>query len=382
VRAPSLHEQHDLIILDLDGVVYVGAQPIAGAVEAVNALYHTGQHIAYATNNASRQPLDVCRQLAAWGIPAQTGEVVTSAQVAAEYLAQQLEPGSRVLVVGSAALRDEVDRVGLRPVEAVAPATAAAAAGGRPNGVGAAGEPVLAVVQGYGPDVGWSQLAEACLAVRGGAIWVATNADRTLPSPRGLLPGNGALVAALVTALDREPDAVIGKPAPYLFRQAAQRTGAGRPLVVGDRLDTDIEAAGRAGMASALVLTGVATATDLLVAPVHQRPTYVLEHLGQLLASPPPPALAVPTSSPPAGEGLRPVPNPADLAKTDPSVAGWQARMGSTGWELHGRGTTLDALATLCAAVWSHPDPVGRPPVVIPGSAPAAAALSALGLAT
>jgi ribonucleotide monophosphatase NagD (HAD superfamily) len=112
---------------------------------------------------------------------------------------------------------------------------------------------------------------------------VATNTDRTLPSPRGPLPGNGSLVAALATALDRGPDLVVGKPEPGLFEQAAARYGARRPLVVGDRLDTDIEGANRAGMDSVLVLTGVSTRADLAAAPPERRPTYVLDDLGGLV---------------------------------------------------------------------------------------------------
>src|SRR5205807_176651 len=169
-----------------------------------------------------------------------------------------------VLVVGAQSLESEVAAVGLKPVRE------------------ADAEPV-AVVQGYGPDVGWPELAEACVAVRRGAWWIATNADRTLPSPRGPLPGNGALVAALATALGREPDEVVGKPAPALFQRAAQRAGARRPLVVGDRLDTDIDGARRAGMDSMLVLTGVSTRADLDAAPPDRRPTYVAPDLSALL---------------------------------------------------------------------------------------------------
>ena len=130
-------------------------------------------------------------------------------------------------------------------------------------------------MQGYGPEVGWKDLAEAALAVRAGALWVATNTDRTLPSPRGPLPGNGSLVAVLRTALDREPDVVVGKPEPALFETAASLSGSRRPLVVGDRLDTDIEGAVRAGMDSLLVLTGVSGPAELLAAPRGARPTYV-----------------------------------------------------------------------------------------------------------
>ena len=175
------------------------------------------------------------------------------------------------------ALRAEVRAAGLRPVELAADAPAA-------------------VVQGYGPLVDWAALAEASVAIRAGALWVATNTDRTLPSGRGPLPGNGALVAALRTALEREPDVVVGKPEPALFRTAAQLHGAARPLVVGDRLDTDIEGAVRAGLDSLLVLTGVNTVEDVLDAPATRRPTYIARDLGGLVA--PGAALPVPVVEP------------------------------------------------------------------------------------
>ena len=263
----ALVDGYDLVILDLDGVVYLGDQPIAGAVDALARLRERGVARAYATNNASRRAAEVADLLTSLGIPTTAAEVTTSAQASALVLAQQLPPGSPVLVVGAPALVDEVADVGLRPVQR------------------AEDEPV-AVVQGYGPNVGWEQLAEGTVAVRGGATWIATNTDRTLPSPRGPLPGNGSLVSVLTTALDRQPDLVVGKPEPTLFQQVARAHGAQRPLVVGDRIDTDIEAANRAGMDSLLVLTGVTRADDLTDAPVSRQPTYVADGLDALFAKP------------------------------------------------------------------------------------------------
>ena len=259
----GLADGYDLVIFDLDGVVYLIDRPIEGAVEAVAALHRGGTAVAYATNNASRRGADVAALLTGMGIRAATDEVLTSAGAAAQALAERLPTGAPVLVVGADALRDEVAEAGLTPV---------AEAADKPD----------AVVQGYGPAVGWTHLAEASVAVRGGALWVVTNTDRTLPSTRGPLPGNGALVAVLRTALEREPDLVVGKPEPELFRTAASRVDAQRPLVIGDRLDTDIEGAVRAGMDSLLVLTGIATREDLLAAPPSRRPTYVAESLGAL----------------------------------------------------------------------------------------------------
>lgn len=342
----SLVDAYDLVILDLDGVVYLIDQPIPGAAGAVTALRERGVPVAYATNNASRRPGAVADLLVRLGVPADAGEVLTSAQAAAAALAERHPPGSPVLVVGAEALRAEVRDAGLIAVDA--------------------GEPTpRAVVQGYGRDVGWPQLAEACVAVLAGADWVATNTDATLPSARGPLPGNGALVAAIRTAVGREPDLVVGKPAPGLFSIAAGRVGARRPLVVGDRLDTDIEGAVRAGMDSMLVLTGITSPRMLLQAPPEQRPTYVAADLSGLFT------VDSATRVPPgAGQG------------------GWVARRRDGTVRLHGHGSALDALRTLCAVAWSSPAAHGvtrhGPPAAwgVAGEGPQAAeTLRRLGLA-
>jgi HAD superfamily hydrolase (TIGR01450 family) len=322
----ALVDGYDLVILDLDGVVYLGPEPVPGAVEAVNRLRARGTALVYATNNAARRPDEVAAVLTGLGIPATADEVLTSPQAAAALLADRLPAGAPVLIVGTDALAAEVAGAGLAPVSS-------------------ADDKPVAVVQGYGPNVGWPELAEACVAVRGGAWWVATNADRTLPSARGPLPGNGSLIAALATALDRQPDDVVGKPAPTLFERAAQRTGAGRPLVVGDRLDTDIEGAVRARMDSLLVLTGVTRPADLLAAPPHRRPT----HIGADLTA---------------------------LFTVDGGSEGWEVRRRDGRLELAGAGTVGGALRALCAAAWAG----SAPTAVVPGSPDAEAALRALGL--
>jgi len=348
----TLVSAYDLVILDLDGVVYLIDQPIPGAAEAVAALHARGTPVAFATNNASRRAPEVAGLLGRVGVPAGVDEVVTSAQAAAAALATRHGAGAPVLVVGAEALRAEVRDAGLRPVE-----TADAGP--------------VAVVQGYAPDVGWPQLAEACVAIRAGADWVATNTDTTLPSPRGPLPGNGALVAALRTALDRGPDLIVGKPEPGLFRAAAARVGAARPLVVGDRLDTDIEGAARSGMDSLLVLTGIATARDLLAAPAGRRPVYVATDLSGLCTVD-------------MGERLRPTGDRSE-------VGGWVASRDGGRIRLDGTGTALDALRALCGVAWSGPSgPSGPSGVdvvdqvdlgdVVAGSAAAATVLESLGL--
>ncbi|SCF46044.1 HAD-IIA family hydrolase [Micromonospora mirobrigensis] len=330
-----LVDGYALVVFDLDGVIYLIDRPIPGAVEAVGRLHAEGRAVAYATNNASRRSSEVADLLTGMGVPARPEEVLTSAAASAALLRDRLPAGAPVLVVGAEALRAEVRAAGLRPVEQ------------------AEDEPA-AVVQGYGPQVGWVDLAEASVAIRAGALWIATNTDRTLPSGRGPLPGNGSLVAALRTALRRDPDVVVGKPEPALFATAARRAGTGRTLVVGDRLDTDIEGARRAGLDSLLVLTGVSDVPELLAAPPERRPTYVSRDLAGLFD--PAALVRVPATSP---------------------AADWSVRVTGRDLELDGAGRPLDALAALCAAAWS----AGVEPLVRPASPDAEAALEALGLA-
>ena len=237
------------------------------AAASVAAARERGMRFAYVTNNASRTPATVAQRLIRLGIPAEPDEVVTSAQAAARVLAAELPPGATVLVVGTAALADEVEARGLVPVRTVEQAG--------PDGP-------AAVVQGLAPETSWNDLAEAAVALSRGALWVAGNTDATLPTTRGPLPGNGAFVAALRLVTGQEPR-VAGKPEPALHRESVQRVGAQRPLVVGDRLDTDVLGAVRGGADSLLVLTGVVGLRELIRAPAGSRPTYVSSDLRGLL---------------------------------------------------------------------------------------------------
>jgi glycerol 3-phosphatase-2 len=189
---------------------------------------------------------------------------VTSAEAAVAFLSRRIEPGAKVLVLDTDDLMAEVAAGGFEPVRQA--------------------QGVAAVVQGLAPTTAWTDLAEAAVAITAGALWVAGNTDTTYPSPRGPLPGNGALVQALVTATGRRP-VVVGKPEPELHRASVERVGATRPLVVGDRLDTDVLGAVRAGCDSLLVLTGVTDVEQVLTAPEGMRPTYVATDLRGLVSA-------------------------------------------------------------------------------------------------
>ncbi len=253
------------LVCDLDGVVYRGLLAVPGAVES---LRRVRLPVLYATNNASRAPETVARHLTDLGLPVSAGDVATSSQAGARHLAGALPAGSRVLAVGGPGVARALAAAGLAPVM---PSDA------RREDCGA---PAAGVLQGYGPEVTAADLAEASYAVASGAVWVATNTDATLPTERGTAPGNGTLVAAVASATGATP-VVVGKPHPPLYLLCADRMGeaAGDVLAIGDRLDTDIEGAARAGMDSVLVLTGVDGADSLAVAPREMRPTYLLEDL-------------------------------------------------------------------------------------------------------
>lgn len=336
----ALLDQYDGVLLDLDGTAYRGPVAVPGATRSIRAVTAAGRAVGYVTNNAARGSAEVARHLAALGFEADPEHVLTSAQAAAALLAERLTTGDLVLVVGTEALLDEVRAVGLTVTRTF-------------------DDQPAAVVQGHSPDTSWADLAQACLAIRAGALWVACNVDPTLPTDRGELPGNGSMVAALRTATGGEP-LVAGKPQRRLLDLAAARLGLVRPLVVGDRMDTDIAGGAASGMDTLLVLTGVSGPAELLGAPRPLRPTYLAADLGALHE---PAARAVIGARPDWSVEL------ADLTVT-------LGFAGPDGAE------PLDALRSLCVAVWAAEDTGGgRPSRVQAADAVAGEALAALGLA-
>jgi HAD superfamily hydrolase (TIGR01450 family) len=316
-----LDTAYDTALLDLDGVVYAGGDAIAHAVESLAAARSHGMRLAYVTNNAARTPQAVAEHLSRLGVPADAGEVVTSAQAVARLIADHVPAGAKVLAVGGEGLFEALRERGLQPVESAADGPAAA-------------------VQGYGPDLRWSQLAEMAYAVNAGVPWFASNTDLTIPSARGIAPGNGAAVEVVRIATGGSPR-VAGKPLPPMHRETVLRTGAERPLVVGDRLDTDIEGAYAGGVDSLLVLTGVTTPAALIAAEPRHRPTYVSADLRGLLG--PHPAVAV--------DGFR-----ATCGGWTAGPSGPSGGSGGSGGSLTlaGSGSAPDGLRALCGAAWSH----------------------------
>lgn len=256
-------ETFDVALLDLDGVVYRGADAVPYAAESIAAARSHGLRAMYVTNNANRPPTAVAEHLQRLGVCATAEDVMTSAQAAAALVAADYPAGTAVYVIGGAGLRDAVEAEGLRIVDS------------------ADAEPAV-VIQGFAPAVGWAELTEGLLAIARGAEHVASNLDATLPTERGNAVGNGSLVAALVNATGTTPRSG-GKPQPGIFHQAVRRAGARRPLAVGDRLDTDLEGARAAHIPGMHVLTGVDGVASLLRSPAHRRPDLLGLDLRDLL---------------------------------------------------------------------------------------------------
>lgn len=315
----ALSSAYDVAVLDLDGVVYVGPDAVDGAPQALNQAQAGGMHLAFVTNSAARTPAVVGQHLRTLGVDARDEDVVTSAQAAARLLSGQLAAGSRVFLIGGAGLDEALRERGLRPVT-------------EPS------DDVAAVVQGYGPDMPWRQVMQGAALVASGLPWVASNMDLTIPTASGVGPGNGTLVRLIAEFAEREPQ-VAGKPKPPLFEETITRVGGSHPLVVGDRLDTDIEGAVAMGWDSLLVLTGVTGLEELVGARPDERPTYVSPGL-EALAEPQP----APGQTP---EGA--------------SLGGWTATADAGRLTVSGEGAVADWWRVVAVEAWRHLDETGQP---------------------
>jgi HAD superfamily hydrolase (TIGR01457 family) len=309
--------QYDTLLADLDGVVYEGTRAIAHAVDSLNKLQANGIAVGYVTNNSSRTPETISAQLNGFGLNTAAEQIIGSAQTGTELLATMVAPGSKILVVGGDGLRSRVASAGFLVVDS-------------------ADENPAGVIQGFAPEVAWKHLAEAAYAIQAGAKWVATNSDWTLPQERGLAPGNGTLVSAVHTAVGQLP-LVAGKPEPAIFQTALRQFNTNAALFVGDRIDTDITGANRAGVDSALVMTGVSTRKELLGVKPEGRPTYILADLSELHA------------------------DYVEAKKTKRGFACGKAEVELLGNRVivtHGDPRSLDALKAACATIWSGDQPI------------------------
>lgn len=320
----------DVVLADLDGVVYRGADAIPYAVESLNRAQHD-RRVGYLTNNASRTDASVAQHLTELGLTVAPEDVVTSPQAAVKLLVGLVEPGARILVVGGEGLVTEVERAGFVVVRS-------------------ADENPAAVIQGFAPHVAWTDLAEAAYALQipqtpdgvakaEGIPWVATNTDWTIPQAQGTAPGNGTLVSAVHTAVGRLP-VVAGKPERAIFDEATARFGASTPLFIGDRLDTDIVGANRAGMASALVLTGIDGPKQVLAAAADSRPTFLVGDLRELF------------------EPYPRVVETVDKAGMVTAVGTAAVRVAANRVSLERAGDPIDVLRAAAAAIWGAGVPI------------------------
>ena len=264
---------YDVALLDLDGVCFAGEARVPYAADNVNAARAAGMRLSFVTNNASRAPQTVVDKLAANDIAAEASEIFSAAMDAAAMLAEHIEPGSTVLVLGGDGVRQALLDEGFHVT-------------------GSAQDRPVAVVQGWDPAVDWALLSEGVYAINAGALHVATNLDATLPTERGFALGNGSLVAAVVSASGKEPLAG-GKPFPGIYTRALKRAGGTRPLAVGDRLNTDHVGARAAGIPGLHVLTGVSDARDVITAPATERPSFLHTDLRGLTEPHPEPVRVV-----------------------------------------------------------------------------------------
>jgi len=258
-----------LVIFDLDGVIYRGRQPVAGAAALVAILRERGLLVRFATNNSMATRAMYVPRLVEMGVPVELDEIVTSTSATIDHLRAHLPDVRTLMAVGAAGMLEELRTAGF-DVTAAGDAVDASYDGGPLDAS------YDAVIAGLDPSLDFRRLAAASTAIRAGARFIATNADLRYPTPTGFLPGAGSIIAALRAASGAEP-LIIGKPEPGIFQAILERAGI-RPaeaVAIGDNPDADMVAAHRAGMRSILVLTGVADSALAATLDGERRPDHV-----------------------------------------------------------------------------------------------------------
>jgi HAD superfamily hydrolase (TIGR01450 family) len=277
-------DRYDAFLFDLDGVVWRGEEPVPGAVETIARLREMGKNVVFVTNNASRTPRDYAAKLIRMQIPTESADIVTSAHAVVEHLRTiGVRKDERVHVCGTAALSQLLQANGFEPTTDTTD--------------------VKALVVAWDPQLTFEEIRRAADLARAGIPFIAANRDATYPSEDGLLPGTGAIVAAIEVA-SGVAATVVGKPRPEVIKLALERTGAAadRALFLGDRVDSDIVGARAAGVPVALVLTGVTTREEADV--LSDRPDRILEGLADLFAPEPASAEVVVDAGDPGAPGL------------------------------------------------------------------------------
>jgi glycerol-1-phosphatase len=273
-----------LLFVDLDGVVYRGAEPVPGVAAVLADRAARGDSVVYVTNNSMFYRADYVSRLSSMGCPVSADRIVSSPRATALYLREHHPEVRRVLTIGAQGLERELADVGLD----IVPAATAAERSEREDvdGFDAARQPD-AVAVGVDPGIDYPRLTVAADCVRAGALFIATNRDPTYPTERRLLPGAGAIVAAIAVAAGREPHVAIGKPEPLLLLGAASAVGgqARDGVMIGDGVVTDLAAARAVGARSILMLTGVTTRDALDALPLVERPTAVAADAAELAAA-------------------------------------------------------------------------------------------------
>ncbi|MFC6154602.1 HAD-IIA family hydrolase [Nocardioides yefusunii] len=319
-----LVERHDLFMFDLDGVIYVGPDAVPGVPEVLRRMSAAGVGAAFVTNNAARPTAVVAEHLRELGIDCSDEDVVNSAQAAAALVAGSHPQGSKVLVVGGPGLEAAISEVGLVPT------------------TDATDPDVVEVLTGYGPDVVWKTIMAGAARVRAGVPWTASNTDRTFPTPAGPLPGHGLLVK-LIQEYSGVTPRVAGKPERPLLDATIARNSAQRPVMVGDRLDTDIEGGRNADVDTILVLTGVTGLSELVAATPRLRPHFICPTLESAFVP-----QGVPTRTEAGAHAL----------------GGWSARVEAGELRVEGAGSEADWWRVAAHAAWEHLDATGTPVLV------------------